>query len=47
MVVLSLRLLAEALLVPVHRLLRAFGLGGRESERYEPVAAQPAVDEPL
>ena len=33
LLVFSLRLLVEALLVPVHRLLRAFGVGGREDER--------------
>jgi hypothetical protein len=40
---LSLRLLAEALLVPVRNLLRAFGLAGHEAERYEEAAAEPAA----
>jgi hypothetical protein len=40
---LSLRLLAEALLVPVRNLLRAFGLAGHEAERYEEATAEPAA----
>jgi pyruvate/2-oxoglutarate dehydrogenase complex dihydrolipoamide acyltransferase (E2) component len=39
--VFSLRLLVEALLVPVRRVLRAFGVGGRDADRYEPTAAEP------
>jgi hypothetical protein len=41
LLVLSLRLLAEALLVPVRGILRAFGVGGLDADRYEPVAPDP------
>ena len=44
--VFSLRLLVEALLVPVRGVLRAFGVGGRDADRDEPTAAErpaPAV----
>jgi hypothetical protein len=43
LLVFSLRLLAEALLVPVRGLLRALGVAGHAAERYEPVAAEPAA----
>jgi hypothetical protein len=42
LLVLSLRLLAEALLVPVRGILRAFGIGGFDDDRYEPVGPHPA-----
>jgi hypothetical protein len=38
LLVLSLRLLIEALLVPVRGVLRAFGVGGRDADRYEAAA---------
>ena len=41
LLVLSLRLLAEALLVPVRGILRAMGLGGFDADRYEPVEREP------
>jgi pyruvate/2-oxoglutarate dehydrogenase complex dihydrolipoamide acyltransferase (E2) component len=43
LLVFSLRLLVEALLVPVRGVLRAFGVGGRDADRHEPAAAEPAV----
>ena len=43
LLVFSLRLLIEALLVPVRGVLRAFGVGGRDADRHEPAAAEPAV----
>jgi pyruvate/2-oxoglutarate dehydrogenase complex dihydrolipoamide acyltransferase (E2) component len=39
--VFSLRLLVEALLVPVRGVLRAFGVGRHDADRYEPAAAEP------
>ena len=41
LLVFSLRLLVEALLVPVRGVLRAFGVGGRDADRDEPAAAEP------
>ena len=43
LLVVSLRLLVEALLVPVRGVLRAFGVGGRDDERSERVPTQPAA----
>ena len=43
LLVFSLRLLIEALLVAVRGVLRAFGVGGRDADRHEPAAAEPAV----
>jgi len=42
LLVLSLRVLVEALLVPVRGVLRAFGVGGADAERYGPTPAEPA-----
>lgn len=42
LLVFSLRLLVEALLVPVRGVLRAFGVGGGEAERYESFASEAA-----
>jgi hypothetical protein len=42
LLVFSLRLLVEALLVPVRGVLRAFGVGGRDADRHEPTFAEPA-----
>ncbi|HEX6696306.1 MAG TPA: hypothetical protein VF080_05905 [Solirubrobacteraceae bacterium] len=43
LLVFSLRLLVEALLVPVRGILRAFGVGGDDAERFEPAAAEPTM----
>jgi hypothetical protein len=43
LLVFSLRLLVEALLVPVRGVLRALGVGGSDVDRHEPVVAQAAV----
>jgi hypothetical protein len=42
LLVFSLRLLVEALLVPMRGVLRAFGVGGRDADRHEPTFAEPA-----
>jgi hypothetical protein len=42
LLVFSLRLLVEALLVPMRGVLRAFGVGGRDADRHEPAFAEPA-----
>jgi pyruvate/2-oxoglutarate dehydrogenase complex dihydrolipoamide acyltransferase (E2) component len=42
LLIFSLRLLVEALLVPVRGVLRAFGVGGRDADRHEPAFAEPA-----
>lgn len=43
LLVFSLRLLVEALLVPVRGILRAFGVGGGGAERFEPAPAEPTM----
>ena len=42
LLVFSLRLLVEALLVPVRGVLRAFGVAGRDADPYESAAEPPA-----
>ena len=46
LLVFSLRLLVEALLVPVRGVLRALGVGARDGVRAEPVFAEPVPAEP-
>ena len=43
LLVVSLRLLGEALLVPVRGVLRVLGVGGTDAARYEPVAPEPVA----
>jgi hypothetical protein len=46
LLVFSLRLLIEALLVPVRGVLRAVGVGRRDGTDHEPAAAEPVPAEP-